>query len=951
MTARLLIGALLWAVLLVSGAQAALEVGRVEVDCGKGPLCQRQRPRYQVLRAQYRNATHLQQTLKVMASRGGVRDFAWELSEADGTKVLRLQYTPKVPIGKVEVRADVDAVKETLERGTRLRPDGWLDPSVFPEEERRLEQALALKGYVRASVRLRGVDEGDEARIIITASAGRPQIVRSFKVTSSSPVVRKFTELKFRETVGRPFDAQLVRARADELEAELFGYGYYLAAIALVPSAEGRDVTLEVRAENLTLHIFDVRRGREDAKVEMAPLIQDLFRRFRRPLDEESLKAGIQEHLRKRGFLKPRVDVKIERRLDANGEDVRAYRIDYDPGVRTRVRRVSFVGGGHWGERKLRSMWREQAQELAAAGFYDEESNAAFSDWLRAEYIKEGFVRAAVSSPQVEFSGHEAEVSYTLNEGQRVLVDGITFTGVDEAEESALSEAITTKEGVPFNPTQFAEDVRLVAEMLQNRGWYDAEVVNRDGGDIVVYGKDRVSVRVHFKIRKGRYLTFNRLVLVGNRRTDDRVIKRKSPFKEGEPVTPAMAKEYEARLSTTGLFSSVRVRPIAHKGSTSATDVAVEVVERDYGLIELAPGYRTDIGLKLSGTISYMNILGHNRSISLTGQVNQRLDFATLDARRREEGKQMLEWNLGTQYSQPDIFETWTDYGASANFQRRRFFAFDADILRLANTLSRDFGPRFSASLRHQFERINQFDATEERDNGSFTIGAFTPSATLDFRNTRANPTAGAWFNASCEFANPFFLSQKNDDLEINFYKLISRNRFYLPIPRGTIAISVVGGIQENLARDYKRDADGNPVVDEDGVRERVGYIPSIKLFRLTGTDIVRGYSDEEINRLPNGQDIGDQRIQNRAYMANIKVEPRYFVTDHFMAGVFYDAGRVFVEQVDLGDLRESAGITFKVVTPVGTLDFDYGIKLLRKRDSDGRLESPGRFHVSIGFF
>ena len=85
--------------------------------------------------------------------------------------------------------------------------------------------------------------------------------------------------------------------------------------------------------------------------------------------------------------------------------------------------------------------------------------------------------------------------------------------------------------------------------------------------------------------------------------------------------------------------------------------------------------------------------------------------------------------------------------------------------------------------------------------------------------------------------------------------------------------------------------------------------------------------------------------------MANLKIEPRYFLNDTLMAGVFYDAGRVFVNRMDLGELRDSVGVTFKIVTPVGTLDFDYGIKLLRKKDPSGRLEDPGRFHVSIGFF
>ena len=69
------------------------------------------------------------------------------------------------------------------------------------------------------------------------------------------------------------------------------------------------------------------------------------------------------------------------------------------------------------------------------------------------------------------------------------------------------------------------------------------------------------------------------------------------------------------------------------------------------------------------------------------------------------------------------------------------------------------------------------------------------------------------------------------------------------------------------------------------------------------------------------------------------------------MFGVFYDAGRVFVNEYDTNDLKSSVGITFKYLTPVGSLDFDYGIKLLRKNDDGDRFDSPGRLHVSIGFF
>jgi len=40
-----------------------------------------------------------------------------------------------------------------------------------------------------------------------------------------------------------------------------------------------------------------------------------------------------------------------------------------------------------------------------------------------------------------------------------------------------------------------------------------------------------------------------------------------------------------------------------------------------------------------------------------------------------------------------------------------------------------------------------------------------------------------------------------------------------------------------------------------------------------------------------------------------------------------------------------------KLLTPVGGLNFDYGIKTSRHDDAEGNKESFGRFNLSIGFF
>ncbi len=62
----------------------------------------------------------------------------------------------------------------------------------------------------------------------------------------------------------------------------------------------------------------------------------------------------------------------------------------------------------------------------------------------------------------------------------------------------------------------------------------------------------------------------------------------------------------------------------------------------------------------------------------------------------------------------------------------------------------------------------------------------------------------------------------------------------------------------------------------------------------------------------------------------------------------FFDAGNVYVpgNQFDFGDVRRSAGVGFRLITPVGPIRLDYGFKLDRRRG-----ESMGALGFLLGTF
>ncbi len=944
-----------------SAFAASFPVSIVKVNCEASERCVDRRNRFENLVGEYRSLIHLKDTLKIMASDGGYRSFSYVINRIDASNelVIDLELKPiikEINVGFTDKNLEADAVQlMTIKEGEAFEIQRLQESIAY------LQKRLEGLGYPDNKVEYDVNESVSEVKINTVVTLGEARIFKGTRSNATSPFVRDYLERKFVYLYNKPFDFTRFKLQLDDAQKELFAYGYFLLNLEINPIMKGHRVTLELDVNNDRPFAFDFQNLKKEARDVLHAIVSDLFRKYKRPLTESVLKQSLVEHYRNKALLMPVITVETERYKNSYQEEMTVYRISIMEGEKTRMDQVTFTGSSFYKPEKLRKLFDREAFELASAGFYDEEYLNYFAGFLRNRYVQNGFVQVKVQDPikNIDQDKQHATIDYIISEGPRAYVRSISFEGIPTEFEAPILKLWKNQVSRAFNPIALVEDFKKVATFLQENGFYFAEILNADEENAVTYSRSGTDVDIRLAVKPGPILRLNRVILIGNNKTRNRVIMKKVPLETGDLITPTKTRDIESALSSTGLFNSVTVTPLRNKAKNATTDLIIKMSERDFGLVEIAPGFRTDIGLKLTGTISYLNIAGRNMSITLRSQINQRLSYQSFDKRRRQEHKSLLEYLNNVTFNMGDIFDTKIDYSAGFTVQRKRFYSFDADIIRINNTFTRDLTKKLSSSIRHQFERIKQWDATQPKDNVELDIGAITPSLTFDLRNSQVNPVSGAFFNLSCEFANPYFGSQNKPDLTIDYYKLISRNRFYIPLKRGTIAISMVAGLQENLARGYVRDANGNPVEIQETVKgqvydtrkQTVGYIPNIKVFRLTGMDIVRGFSDEEINKLPDRRDISDTRVQNKAYLALMKIEPRFFVNDSLMTGVFLDAGRVYVDQVNFGELRSSAGITFKIVTPVGTLDFDYGFKLLRKRNLDGRLEDPGRFHVSIGFF
>ncbi len=846
-------------------------------------------------------------------------------SDIDDEQVLKISQLQE---GVFYNESDINESKERVLYWLEER--GYLDPTfkVTPRETNRGDVSLQVEVGYKNKLVLEKVDFTKELNILLG------ELVVPLKKLSGKP----FSRVKFKLLL-------------DNILNELKKEGFVSAKIKLNESKEGNKVSVAVDIDLGERLQFAFYGNKVYTKENLLLLIKKSIEEGTTIVRPEDLKAVVKKAYVSRGIYGTRVKLYRRDGKTIDGDKVTSYFFNIYEGEKVKLTKLSFKGNLALDIDKLKDVYYSNGSVLANRDFLDEGYLQSFTTILKNYYLRRGYVFVEVSKPRLVFSTDEkeAEVTYSIKERQQSTLNKIELQGVPKSIRPMILDGMINKTGKPLNVIELEADLGRALDKLREQGYFYATITNLNDDNVVTYESNYTKSNLLLKFKTGKVTILDNVVLSGNKVTKDIVLLREIKLEKGDIVTPERIKGIRDRINALGLFAKVQVLPVVTNKLTedveNLTNLIVQVQEKKFGRGEIAPGFRTDIGAKLSFTLSRTNLSGMNDSGTFKLQLNRRFSLSQFDQRRAAERSQKIEGILSLNYRYPYLLN-FADFSGNFSIQRRRFFSFDADILRISPQLTKQINRYLGVSLKYQYERIRQFDATEAKDRATFEIGSLTPGITLDFRDSPVSPRSGAYFGLNWEFANPYFGSQQDDSIEINFSKVISRNRFYIPVggKNFVFAFSVAAGLQQNYA-------DQAAGTNDDGTIRTRGYIPSIKVFRLDGFDIVRGYADNEINRLDGGEDIITQRVQGKAFFANFKFEPRYYVNDTFVLGPFFDAGRIFVDTFRPSDLRTSTGLTFKFLTPVGTLDFDYGIKLKRERFVDGGRESFGRFNLSIGYF
>jgi len=936
--------------------EQAFVIDDVKVSCISGSDCSDFEEQYNEMKGTHYTVESLRNKLRFYLLDKTVEKFEYKVLKRNAKNVLSIELSRKKITKSLEIVSNVNVEMTALKKQLPLKPGKVFGEGELQKTKKMIVDFFANRGFSELKIDVKKRIEGNELELVLNVFVGKLVQIKDVEIVYPKGS-QKFFEVekilqKFKKKTWNKYQFLY---EVDQISQRLFRQGYFFAEAKSLPpvfSKDNKHVSLTVNVKPGARHNFNFIGNNLFTHQDLLQKLKDNIRNSFGEFSIDELAEVINKHYEESGIFNSKARITLRSGKDKFGRSYHNYFVNITEGKKISVTKLSFIGNRNFSLEKIKELYYEKASSLARRDYLDLKFSNEFSKLLKNEYLRKGYIFSVVEEPLYSFNKNsEVVIEYKIKERQQSLLSEIKLIGANDELKKKILPKLINKVGQPINVVELEKDLNTIIELARNNGYFYATITNVGNKNLVKYESNYSRAKIVVNINAGKKTIYDSSLITGHNKTKIHIIEREIDLVNGELLTPEKVALIRSKIYSLGLFSLVRVSPFVKSSKDQENyhvNLLVQLQEKDFGSAEIAPGYRSDIGYKFSTGVSYNNLWGKNHSLSGKLQANLRDNFNNLDERRRSEEKRVLEYSANVKYSWPFLFHkflgTKINLDISSSFRRKRFFDFDANIFKVSPRLSKQFNQYFNASIKYQLETISQFDATDEIDNDSFRIGGITPAISLDFRDSRIAPTKGAFFSLSWEFANPMFGSMNEEDLEVNFSKLVSRNNFYLPLSRDVVlATSVSFGYEKNYANEFRTDDNGNAVTK--------GFIPSVKVFRLDGVDSVRGFRNNEINILKNGKDIGNVVIRDKAFFTNIKIEPRYYVSDALVVGAFLDAGRVFINSYAPVDLRTSAGATLKLLTPVGSLNLDYGIKLKREKLTTGAKESFGRFHLSIGFF
>ena len=719
-------------------------------------------------------------------------------------------------------------------------------------------------------------------------------------------------------------------------------------------------------------------------------------------------KQKIEQYYQDKGFLDAEVTIKEIR------DTVRANSVilvfEMNKKDRVKIDQIAFEGNENVPDKKLRKLLKGTKKKgtlFKKSKFNEDEFEEDKKNVLR-HYAKLGYSDAQILKDSIwrNEDGH-VQLKMDISEGVQYKFGNITWKGNSIYTEDQLSTVLGINRGDVFNPEKLNEKLEFSLDGLDISSLYMDNghlFFNIDPTQVAVRDD---SIDIEMRLYEGPQATIDRVVIKGNTRTHDHVIRRVLRTKPGEKFSRSQIVRSQREITNLGYFDPETMQmntPVNYERGT--VDIEYILDETPSDQLELSAGYGGFQGL--IGTLgvqfnnfSLQNIkrtgswsplpTGDGQRLSLRLQSNGRF-FRSFNFSITEPWLGGKKPNALTVGAQTSSFDNRT-FG-SGRLQIRRFFAGLGTQIKWPD----DF---FTSTTTVNIENLNLEDFSSQFlvNDGNFKNFNITQVISRSSISNPMFPMSGSRVALTLQFTPPYSLFRKDEfwrltDTEVD--ELHRQNLLGLGIRQRETYFSVPEGggfsqaqIEVNNAEDSRRfewleyhkwrlDAEWyfNPVGKLvfttsakmgflGSYNSDIGDVP-FERFELggdglsnqnngiQGTDIIalRGYEVQDIDPLSRAN--GGGIIFNK-FTAELRYPLSTNPNSTIYTTLFFQGGNQWNSFDDFNpfDLRRTVGMGVRVFLPMfGLLGFDYGFGLDKTVDGvlNPNLGQLGKFSIILGF-
>ncbi|MBF0204673.1 MAG: outer membrane protein assembly factor BamA, partial [Desulfamplus sp.] len=297
--------------------------------------------------------------------------------------------------------------------------------------------------------------------------------------------------------------------------------------------------------------------------------------------------------------------------LENNQADIT---LDIKEGKKLKIKKIEMDGNKFFTDKALKKVMKTDEKGffswITSSG--ELKRNELEQDVYRVEsfYKDNGFIDAKISDPEVEFGKESISVKFKIQEGEQFKLGTIGFSGDLIVSKEELNKKLTIKTGDLYSRETLRINVFAITDIYSDKGFANADI-----SPGIAKNDETKTVDVNFIIEKGSPVYLERILISGNTKTRDKVIRRQLEVYEQDLYSMSKIQKSVRNLRRIDYFENVDIKT-SRGSSNEKLNLNVEITEKATGAFSFGGGYSSEDQLFGMVSVSERNLFGRGQIIT-----------------------------------------------------------------------------------------------------------------------------------------------------------------------------------------------------------------------------------------------------------------------------------------------------------------------------------------------